>query len=48
MAGKHSHDKITVPTNVMNVLTDLVWVKSGGGEHPSYPSPVNAIDLHSF
>ena len=37
MAGKHGHDKNTVPTNVMNVLTDQVWVKSGGRNIPPIP-----------
>ena len=55
MAGKHGHDKIAVQTNVMNVLTDLVWVKSGGVGTSLLPLPreryrftyfLNGLDYH--
>ena len=30
---KSAMDKITVPTNAMDVLKDLVWLKSGEGRN---------------
>ena len=34
---KSTMDKLTVTTNVMDVSTDLVWLKSGGGEATASP-----------
>ena len=39
-------DKLTVPTNVLDVSIDLVRTKSGEGQQPPYPPPLgNANEL---
>ena len=38
MQPEFTTDKLTMQTNFMDILTDLVWMKRGGYHHP-HPSP---------